>query len=194
MPLKLRASRRTSGGPCPAADRVSSAPPPSRWAAASRELSGRLTHRASAIAATAAAASPARATAASQVHRTLTCSSSSWDDLDSTTAPTTELPSSPGTGAVTRSRSSTLLSTTVRPRSADVSAAAGTAAAAPPVPVTRRRPALYTRTCSPARRACARTRATAAVPAGGRSASWSSARPASARADRMVSCRKELPS
>lgn len=141
MPLKFRASRRTSGGPCPAEDRVSSAPPPSRWAATSRAFSGRLTHRASAIAATAAAARTASPTAASQAHRTPTRSSSSAEDRDSTTAPTTVFPLSPNTGTVTRSRSSTLVSTTVRPCRTEVRVAAGIAASAP-VPVTTRRPAL----------------------------------------------------
>ena len=140
MVLKFRATRRTSGGPCPAGDRVSRVPPPSRCAASSSALRGRLTQRASAAAATVAAASPATATKPSHIHSVRRRWSSPAVERDSTTAPTIPSPSSLRTGTTIRNRSPTrAVSVTVPSRapSTRARAAAPTVIPAPPFPATR---------------------------------------------------------
>ncbi len=107
MVLKLAASLRTSLGPAPSGERVSSAPSPSRWAAASSRLRGRLTQRASAVAIKAAASRPASDTAPSESQRTAIRWASGAVGRESATTPTVEPLSSSTTGARTSSRSST---------------------------------------------------------------------------------------
>ena len=104
MVLKLAASLRTSPGPLLTSDRVSSAPSPSRRAAAARELSGRLTQRASAIATSAPTRRPAADTAPSHAHRASSRRPSGPAGRDRATAPRPWWPSSLRTGASTSSR------------------------------------------------------------------------------------------
>ncbi len=193
MVLNVRASRRTSGGPCPVGERVSSAPPPSFCAAMSRSDSGRLTHRASMTAKMAAASRPTAATPISQVQSMRRRSSSSPVGRASTSAPAGWPLTVPSTLKVTRS-SPPVLVTVIMPlwRRTPVMAPGGTGTFsrfAPPKRLISWAPALKTQTSSLAARVC--TKGFSSTGPGLWSMRLVSAANASACADKTVSIRKE---
>ena len=199
MVLNVLARRRTSGGPWRAADRVSSAPLPSRCAAASSADSGRPAHRPTHTAAIAPVTSPPAAIAASTAHSTRSRSFSSAVGRASTTTPTGARPLAASTTTATCSRPGGWVIDTPPCWTARIVARTGAVGPAgrcsPPgdtfavLCAISRPAALYTQPASPDLLARARNAAMAGLRPG--SVTPSSAMAANARAVSTVSCRNE---